>query len=243
MAEPPAKRLRQDEGSSRRDRDYTASPRSPRPHDSQREDKGRSRYDDSRTTRRDDDKRRHSRSPRRDRKYERSRSRDRTQRDRDRREVNGHRRDRSRSHDRDRHRSTRDRDHQSARHERRRSRSRSPAKADDRSFRNRSPIKPTRSDHERPRVRDGNPKAEPEEKPRVKAEEKKPDVNGDAMAVDEDDEDVALRRLMGFTSFKSTQNTKVPGNNIYGVRREKKTEYRQYMNRVGGFNRPLSPSR
>ena len=27
------------------------------------------------------------------------------------------------------------------------------------------------------------------------------------------------------------------------VRKEKKTEYRQYMNRVGGFNRPLSPSR
>ena len=68
-------------------------------------------------------------------------------------------------------------------------------------------------------------------------------MNGDAMAVDEDDEDVALRRLMGFTSFNSTHNTKVPGNNIYGVRREKKTEYRQYMNRVGGFNRPLSPSR
>ena len=48
---------------------------------------------------------------------------------------------------------------------------------------------------------------------------------------------------MGFSTFKSTQNTKVPGNNIYGVRKERKTEYRQYMNRVGGFNRPLSPTR
>jgi U4/U6.U5 tri-snRNP-associated protein 3 len=74
--------------------------------------------------------------------------------------------------------------------------------------------------------------------------EEKPKVNGDAkMDVDEDDEDAALRRMMGFTSFKTTQNKKVPGNQIYGVRKEKKTVYRQYMNRVGGFNRPLSPGR
>ncbi len=87
---------------------------------------------------------------------------------------------------------------------------------------------------------------EPEAKPRVKPEspeEKKTEVNGDAMAVDEDDEDAVLRKMMGFTSFKTTQNTKVPGNQIYGVRKEKKTQYRQYMNRVGGFNRPLSPTR
>ena len=73
--------------------------------------------------------------------------------------------------------------------------------------------------------------------------EKKPEANGDAMTVDEDDEDALLRKMMGFTSFKTTQNTKVPGNQIYAVRKEKKTQYRQYMNRVGGFNRPLSPSR
>ncbi|OQU97421.1 hypothetical protein CLAIMM_03353 [Cladophialophora immunda] len=75
------------------------------------------------------------------------------------------------------------------------------------------------------------------------AQPDKPVTNGDAMAVDEDDEDALLRKMMGFTMFKSTQNTKVPGNQIYGVRKEKKTTYRQYMNRVGGFNRPLSPSR
>jgi U4/U6.U5 tri-snRNP-associated protein 3 len=75
-----------------------------------------------------------------------------------------------------------------------------------------------------------------------------PDV--DKMQVDSqrlgdglDEEDELMKSFMGFTAFKSTQNTKVPGNNIYGVRKEKKTEYRQYMNRVGGFNRPLSPSR
>jgi len=63
------------------------------------------------------------------------------------------------------------------------------------------------------------------------------------MIIDEDPEAAEMRRLMGFAGFKSTKNTKVKGNNVYGVRKEKKTEYRQYMNRVGGFNRPLSPSR
>lgn len=62
-------------------------------------------------------------------------------------------------------------------------------------------------------------------------------------AVGEDDVEEMMRHSMGFTKFRSTKNTKVPGNDIYGVRKEKKTEYRQYMNRVGGFNRPLSPSR
>ena len=75
------------------------------------------------------------------------------------------------------------------------------------------------------------------------AGKERPSVNGDNMAVDEDDEDTLLKKMMGFTTFKSTHNTKVPGNQIYAVRKEKKTQYRQYMNRVGGFNRPLSPSR
>ncbi|KAL8769026.1 MAG: hypothetical protein Q9194_005555 [Teloschistes cf. exilis] len=68
---------------------------------------------------------------------------------------------------------------------------------------------------------------------------------GSKMDIDEDSdpETTMMRRMMGFASFKSTKNTKVPGNNVYAVRKEKKTEYRQYMNRVGGFNRPLSPSR
>jgi U4/U6.U5 tri-snRNP-associated protein 3 len=94
---------------------------------------------------------------------------------------------------------------------------------------------PVRSEREAPRRQDM--KKEPEEKPQnngnVKSE----------MDVDEDDEDARLRKMMGITSFRSTKNTKVPGNQIYGVRKEKKTVYRQYMNRVGGFNRPLSPGR
>ncbi|KAJ4316821.1 hypothetical protein N0V94_005234 [Neodidymelliopsis sp. IMI 364377] len=59
-----------------------------------------------------------------------------------------------------------------------------------------------------------------------------------------DDETWEMNRAMGFANFKSTKNKKVPGNDRnYGVRRDKQMEARQYMNRQGGFNRPLSPSR
>ena len=63
------------------------------------------------------------------------------------------------------------------------------------------------------------------------------------MDLDSDPEIAAMQKMMGFTKFKTTKQTKVPGNDWYGVYKGKKTEYRQYMNRVGGFNRPLSPSR
>lgn len=107
---------------------------------------------------------------------------------------------------------------------------------------------PRRNDHDRPGARDRG-KAEGDESRSSKTQEDvaakdKPSVNGDSsMAIDDNDEDAQMRRIMGFTKFRSTHNTKVPGNQIYGVNKEKKTEYRQYMNRVGGFNRPLSPSR
>lgn len=61
--------------------------------------------------------------------------------------------------------------------------------------------------------------------------------------VEIDPDVAAMQAMMGFGGFGSTQNKKVVGNDISAVRKEKKTEYRQYMNRVGGFNRPLSPTR
>lgn len=64
----------------------------------------------------------------------------------------------------------------------------------------------------------------------------------DDVEVDDDGMD-AMQAMMGFGSFASTKGTKVAGNNAGAVRKAKRTEYRQYMNRQGGFNRPLSPSR
>lgn len=72
----------------------------------------------------------------------------------------------------------------------------------------------------------------------VKKEEQK-DVKMENIPEDEDSE-AEMRRIMGFGGFRSTKNTKVPGNDKnYAVHKVKKAEYRQYMNRVGGFNRPL----
>lgn len=52
-----------------------------------------------------------------------------------------------------------------------------------------------------------------------------------------------MATMMGFGGFGSTKGKKVAGNDVGAVRKEKKSEYRQYMNRIGGFNRPLSPTR
>ena len=58
--------------------------------------------------------------------------------------------------------------------------------------------------------------------------------------LEDEDPEAAMARIMGFKGFRTTKNTKVPGNDKnYGVNKMKKSEYRQYMNRVGGFNRPL----
>ena len=72
--------------------------------------------------------------------------------------------------------------------------------------------------------------------------------DGDQSPMDEDDPDMdddaaAMQAMMGFGGFGSTKGKKIAGNNAGSVHREKTTEYRQYMNRQGGFNRPLSPSR
>jgi len=62
--------------------------------------------------------------------------------------------------------------------------------------------------------------------------------------LEDEDSEAEMARVMGFKDFRTTKNTKVPGNDKnYAVHKVKKAEYRQYMNRVGGFNRPLSPGR
>ncbi|KAI1714291.1 U4/U6.U5 small nuclear ribonucleoprotein 27 kDa protein [Ditylenchus destructor] len=51
--------------------------------------------------------------------------------------------------------------------------------------------------------------------------------------------DEEMSKLMGFAGFDTTKNKKVPGN-VDGVSKiNKPRKYRQYMNRKGGFNRPL----
>ena len=100
-------------------------------------------------------------------------------------------------------------------------------------------------DHDRMDV-DGDADVKVKRKKASKAKVKKVDEEieeDDDEVVIEDDSMAAMQAMMGFGGFGSTHQQKVAGNDVYAVRKEKKTEYRQYMNRVGGFNRPLSPTR
>ncbi|KEI38089.1 uncharacterized protein L969DRAFT_18874 [Mixia osmundae IAM 14324] len=57
---------------------------------------------------------------------------------------------------------------------------------------------------------------------------------------DDDDDAAAMAALMGFGGFGTTKGHHVAGNNDIGTADVKKERvYRQYMNRRGGFNRPL----
>ena len=48
-----------------------------------------------------------------------------------------------------------------------------------------------------------------------------------------------MMKTMGFCGFDTTKNKKVANNNTGEVHVILKRKYRQYMNRKGGFNRPL----
>ncbi|KAI0540181.1 hypothetical protein GGR58DRAFT_499382 [Xylaria digitata] len=90
--------------------------------------------------------------------------------------------------------------------------------------------------------------SEEEEEKRGRRKTRENDGGEDAMDEDddvavEDNEMGAMQAMMGFGGFGSTKGQKVAGNNAGAIYKAKKTEYRQYMNRVGGFNRPLSPGR
>ncbi|CAG7918092.1 unnamed protein product [Penicillium olsonii] len=223
MAEPLPKRVRRGDSSAMWDSNETRARTS-----DLESDRDRRRSPAPRDDRRDTRHRSRSRE-RNDRRRERSWSRDR----RDRRDGD---RDRKRSISRDRN------------HERRapaprnvkfcdHSRSRSPGRN---GTRDRSPPRGPKSDRRDPRSRDEGRKANGAYSTDNNEDEMDLDYDSNA---DEDDIEAQMRKAMGFTRFRTTKNTKIPGNDIYGVRKEKKIEYRQYMNRQGGFNRPLSPSR
>ncbi|KAK1932974.1 hypothetical protein X943_001657 [Babesia divergens] len=56
------------------------------------------------------------------------------------------------------------------------------------------------------------------------------------------DEESLLMKAMGFGEFATTKNKQHLDSDVSGVAKRSKRQYRQYMNRRGGFNRPLSPT-
>lgn len=53
------------------------------------------------------------------------------------------------------------------------------------------------------------------------------------------EEEQNMMKMMGFAGFDTTKGKHVPGNDMHAVNLLQKRKYRQYMNRKGGFNRPL----
>ncbi|XP_038159579.1 U4/U6.U5 small nuclear ribonucleoprotein 27 kDa protein [Cyprinodon tularosa] len=148
--------------------------------------------------------------PRRERRRSRSTSREHERRRRD--------RERSRSRDRDR--------------DRRRSRSRSPHRR-----RSRTPPRCHRSSSLSPgrqKDRRDDERKEGKDKAGKPIQISAEDMEGKT------EEEIEMMKLMGFGSFDSTKGKKTDGSvNAYAVNVTMKRKYRQYMNRKGGFNRPL----
>ena len=53
-------------------------------------------------------------------------------------------------------------------------------------------------------------------------------------------EEEQLQQLLGFSGFDSSKGKAVENNDVGAVKIAAKREYRQYMNRKGAFNKPLS---
>lgn len=53
------------------------------------------------------------------------------------------------------------------------------------------------------------------------------------------EEEQDMMKMMGFCQFNTSKNKKTEGNEDGAVHVILKRKYRQYMNRKGGFNRPL----
>ena len=56
------------------------------------------------------------------------------------------------------------------------------------------------------------------------------------------EEEIEMMKVMGFAGFETTKGKHVEGAcNASAANIQQKRRYRQYMNRKGGFNRPLDP--
>ncbi|XP_066141133.1 U4/U6.U5 small nuclear ribonucleoprotein 27 kDa protein [Euwallacea fornicatus] len=125
----------------------------------------------------------------------------------------------------------RERDRDKERHRRKRSRDRSRERDRER----------RRHSHERRRVSLSRSRSRSRSIGRNKGHNsisERPSVSA-ADLVGKSEEEQEMMRMMGFCNFDTTKGKKVEGNDVGGVHVILKRKYRQYMNRKGGFNRPL----
>lgn len=87
--------------------------------------------------------------------------------------------------------------------------------------------------YDRDRIREKSPLASSSKRAHTKPMVTVADLEGKTP------EEQEMLRTMGFCGFDTTKGKKVEGNNVGEVHVILKRKYRQYMNRKGGFNRPL----
>lgn len=87
--------------------------------------------------------------------------------------------------------------------------------------------------YERDRTREKSPMPSPSRRAHTKPMVSVADLEGKTP------EEQEMLKTMGFCGFDTTKGKKVEGNNVGEVHVILKRKYRQYMNRKGGFNRPL----
>lgn len=83
-------------------------------------------------------------------------------------------------------------------------------------------------------------KQEQDDRGRQRERDGNDDVSMDSPVESEDNDMISL---MGFGGFGTTKGQHVKGAKGGTAKTESKSEYRKYMNRSKGFNRPLSPTR
>lgn len=93
------------------------------------------------------------------------------------------------------------------------------------------------------RTREGEPDVKFEQEDRQGRGRRKSETIDEAEDNSDEEEDPNMISLMGFGGFGTTKGKHVTATKGGAVKQEKKTEYRQYMNRNKGFNRALSPGR
>mmetsp|Transcript_39812 Transcript_39812/g.98084 ORF Transcript_39812/g.98084 Transcript_39812/m.98084 type:complete len:280 (-) Transcript_39812:127-966(-) len=136
--------------------------------------------------------------------------------------------------DRDRRRDSRPRDRDRDRdRDRERSRSRGAGREEEEEKEVRERDRERDRDRDRDRNRDRE--RDRERRRRDDSEEEK----DDEPQIDPADEEAAMIRMLGFNSFDSSKEKDHSDAAVEGIKKQTKRKYRQYMNRRGGFNRPL----
>jgi U4/U6.U5 tri-snRNP-associated protein 3 len=107
----------------------------------------------------------------------------------------------------------------------------------------RSPEREDRRERREERRRSRSPRREDRrddrEKPREKKREEKRRDPSEEPEIDTKNEDAAMQQMLGFSNFDTSKGKDHATSDEWMIKRRSKRKYRQYMNRRGGFNRPL----